>query len=270
MFASVQPVWGDSPTAIAEAIATAAVDRIVIREKDWARIPAEVLIKRQAAGIEVEDAKSEYERRRRRVSIEMLSPADLVFDPAFRSGRHVMAVQAIYTDLVGLMFLALLSPLLVVCAIAVAVFGGPGPIIEQVLCTGFQSVPFTLLRFRTQHGRTGQDTRVGLLMRRLHMSNLPQLLNVVRGEMVFFGPRPIREEFAAELMELIPFYSHLFTVKPGVLGWTQVNTPRDSMLEEFERLEYAFYYIKHGSLALDVEILARTFRGYAGSAGVAR
>ena len=172
-----------------------------------------------------------------------------------------MAIQAVYTDLMGLLQLILLSPLLLLTGVVVIVFGGPGPVLERIECLGFQGIPFQLLRFRTRNSRTGAHTYIGELIARLHFVNLPQLLNIVRGEMVFFGPRPVRKEFAERLGELLPYYNHRFSVKPGAVSWAQVNSPRRSIPTESLRMEYDFYYIRQGSLALDLEILIRSILG---------
>ena len=232
--------------------------RIVVQGREWKRVPASKLLRLRLAGTELEYAGRAYEKRLHRVAIQELDRRELLFAPALKSGRHIMAIQAIYTDLVGLLFLVFLSPLLVLTALMVAMFCGPGPIIESVECAGFQYVPFRLLRFRTRTARTGRRNLAGRVIAGLHLVNLPQLINIVRGEVVFIGPRPVREEFAARLMQVAPYYCHLFSVKPGVLGWAQCNLPKHEIASEWQRLEYDFYYIKHGSLALDAQILIRT------------
>ena len=213
------------------------------------------------AGLPVEDTARIYERTLRRVRYSELSTPDLLFSPALKTGRHIMAIQAVYTDLMGLILLILLSPVLLLTGLALAIFGGPGPALERLECLGFQNVPFQLLRFRTRNARSGAQTYFGDLIARLHLVNLPQLLNIIRGEMVFFGPRPVRREFAERLGQLLPFYYHRFSVKPGVIGWAQVNVPRRTVPPEPLRMEYDFYYIRQSSIALDFEILMRSILG---------
>ncbi len=254
------PVLGSFATASLEEL-TALPARVIIGTRAWCeRIPVP-LFQLKMSGVPVEDTARLYERTLRRIRYSELSAADLLFSPALKTGRHIMAIQAVYTDLMGLVFLILLVPVMVAAGAALALFGGPGPILERMECLGFQSIPFELMRFRTRDSKTGADTRVGAWLARLHLVNLPQLLNIVRGEMVFFGPRPVRREFAERLGELLPYYYHRFSVKPGVVGWAQVNVPRFTVPPEPLRMEYDFYYIRQGSLALDFEILVRSILG---------
>jgi lipopolysaccharide/colanic/teichoic acid biosynthesis glycosyltransferase len=235
---------------------------VIVGPRNWCeKIPVDLLLQLRLAGIPVEDAAHLYERTLRRVRYTELGAQDLFFSPALKTGRHIMAIQAVYTDLMCLLLLILLSPLLLITGVAVIVFGGSGPVLERIECLGFQGIPFQLLRFRTRNSRTGAQTYIGELIARLHLVNLPQLLNILRGEMVFFGPRPVRKEFAERLGQVLPYYSHRFSVKPGVAGWAQVNVPRLTVPPEPLRMEYDFYYIRQGSLALDLEILIRSILG---------
>ena len=99
-------------------------------------------------------------------------------------------------------------------------------------------------------------TGVGRIISRLRLANLAQLLNVVRGDMALVGPRPVRSEFARYLTDVMPFHSHRFSVKPGILGWAQMHTSRgDQLTDECRRIEYDLFYIKEGSLWMDAEIM---------------
>jgi lipopolysaccharide/colanic/teichoic acid biosynthesis glycosyltransferase len=116
-------------------------------------------------------------------------------------------------------------------------------------------VPFTLYRFRGRRA-DGQPTRVGAWLRRLHLDGLPQLLNVIRGEMSLVGPRPHHPEFIPVLMEQMPYYGQRHAVRPGILGWSQLNCDYGRRLRDArESLEYDLYYIKHMSPALDAYIV---------------
>src|SRR6185295_12557018 len=134
------------------------------------------------------------------------------------------AIQAIYTNLLGLLLLLALAPVLLLVAIAVALFSGRGPVLESAVCAGFQNIPFGLLRFRTlRRDDSGQPTRVGRLITALRVANLPRLINIVRGDMALLGPAPVRREFARRLTEVLPFYSLRFSVKPGIFGWAELH-----------------------------------------------
>lgn len=237
---------------------------IVIGLKDWAsRISPTLLLRYRQEGIVVDESPELYERLLRRLRSDRLQPTDLLLSPALQADSRAMALQAIYTNLIGLFFLLALAPIMALISIPVALFSGPGPIFETVPCLGFQKIPFLLLRFRTRRlDSRGAPSRIGRLISRLHLVNLPQLVNVVRGEMALFGPRPVRHEFANRLTHLMPFYSHRFSVKPGILGWAQMHVPWGPAVHgEIEQIEYDLYYVKEGSPLLDCEIFLRTLLG---------
>src|SRR5207245_4212031 len=117
---------------------------------------------------------------------------------------------------------------------------------------------FRLLRFRTtRHDGSAQVTRVGHVIKVMRLANLPQLINIVRGDMALVGPLPVRREFASYLTAIMPFYSHRFSVKPGIIGWARMHAPRHILSDECRQVEYDLYYIKQGSLWLDIEIFFR-------------
>jgi lipopolysaccharide/colanic/teichoic acid biosynthesis glycosyltransferase len=176
------------------------------------------------------------------------------------ANNGMQAFQAVYTNLIGLLLLILLSPLLGLTGLMVAIFSGPGPMLDTTECSGFYNIPFQLLSFRTtRKDGTGGLTRVGSLISRLHLVRLPQLVNIVRGEMALFGPRPVRHVFTQRLTGIMPFYSMRLFVKPGLLGWAKVQMPQSARPNDLAEIEYDLYYVKEGSLALDLEILARSF-----------
>ena len=237
---------------------------IVIALRDWtAHVSPALLLAFRRSGILVEDSPTLYERILHRVCSDSLKPADLLLSPALQADSRTMAFQSVYTNLLGLFFLLVLSPLMIFIGIAIALFSGRGPVLETIPCLGFHKIPFFLLRFRTRRrDRSGSLNPIGRAIVALHLVNLPQLVNVIRGEMALFGPRPVRAVFAERLISLMPFYSHRFSVKPGLLGWSQMHlqgelTPTDELL----RMEYDLYYIKQGSPLLDCEILVRTLLG---------
>ena len=175
---------------------------------------------------------------------------DVLLSSALRGDSRTMAIQSVYTNLIALTLLLVLSPLLLTICAAVAFFSGPGPVFESLECAGFQYIPFRLLRFRTTRlDGTGTRTAVGRMISRLHLTNLPQLVNVVRGDMALVGPRPVRSEFARYLTEAMPFHSHRFSVRPGIVGWAQMHAPKTGPLpDECCQIEYDLFYIKRGVL----------------------
>jgi lipopolysaccharide/colanic/teichoic acid biosynthesis glycosyltransferase len=227
-----------------------------------AAIPTSLLLKYRLRGVVVSDIPTLYEAVYERVYCRGLDPAEILLSPALCPESRTMAVQAIYTNLIGLFFLIALSPVLVLTAIAVA-FSGPGPVLESVECSGFHKIGFRLLRFRTMKiDGSAELTRIGRVISRLHLVHLPRLLNIVRGEMALFGPRPVRAEFARRLTELLPFYSIRFSVKPGILGWNHAQLQRATdPASELKEIESDIYYIKQASPMLDLEILIRFLSG---------
>jgi len=168
----------------------------------------------------------------------------------------MLAFQATYKNVIGLALRLIFAPLLILTSFLIVIFTG-GPALEHIECLGFRRTPFQMLRFRTM-GADGKLTRIGSLIARLHLTNLPQLMNVVRGEMTLFGPAPVRRAFAERLSQLLPAYVYRFTVKPGIFGWMDANpTETGGLADEMLRLEYDLYYIRQESPSLDLDILLR-------------
>jgi len=224
------------------------------------RISRSALFSQRLRGVAVLETEGLYERLLRRVYCRGAQPMDLLLSGTLAANNRILALQAVYTNLIGLFLLLLLSPVLGLTGLMVAFFSGPGPVIETMECSGFYNIPFRLLRFRTTRtDGTGALTRVGSLISRLRLAGLPQLFNIVRGEMALFGPRPVRLVFTERLTEIMPFYSMRLFVKPGLLGWAKVNMPAQSVRQnELTEIEYDLYYVKEGSPLLDLEILTRS------------
>jgi len=143
-----------------------------------------------------------------------------------------------------------------VLSLVSGIAAGRGPILDRAECAGFQAIPFHRLRFRTRHALHGRLTWIGKIIEWLRLTGLPQVINIVRGEMAMFGPAPVRKEFADALVTRIPLYARRFSTRPGLLGWAQVHMPR-GVPEATLQLEYDLYYIKECSPSLDFEILLR-------------
>lgn len=232
---------------------------VVVSMRDWQRrVSPALLLACRLSGIKIEQSPAVYERMFSRVCCERLQPVDLLLSSALRGDSRTMAIQSVYTNLIGLALLLTLSPVILAIVILIA-FSGPGPVFESFECAGFQYIPFRLLRFRTTH-RDGSATAVGRMITRLRLVNLPQLVNVVRGDMALVGPRAVRSEFARYLTNLMPFYSHRFSVKPGIVGWAQLHPPKGGWpADECRQIEYDLFYVKEGSLWMDAEIMMETF-----------
>jgi lipopolysaccharide/colanic/teichoic acid biosynthesis glycosyltransferase len=229
-------------------------DRIVIGVTERRRgMPFRELLELQFRGIEIQPVAELYEVACERVCVAELLPSQVIFSDELGSRRGAIALQAIYSNIVALAGLALLSVLLLPIAAAIT-FSSRGPVFEARLCWGVNLIPFTLYRFRCRRA-DGQLTRTGAWLRRLCLDGLPQLLNVIRGEMALVGPRPHDPDFIPVLMEQMPYYGQRHVVRPGILGWSQLNCDYGALRDAQESLEYDLYYIKHMSPALDAYII---------------
>jgi lipopolysaccharide/colanic/teichoic acid biosynthesis glycosyltransferase len=212
------------------------------------------LLDLQFRGIQIQRVAELYEAACERVCMSELLPSQLIFSDELGARRGAIALQAIYSNIVALAGLALLAVLVLPIAAAVKL-SSPGPVVEEHLRWGVNLVPFTLYRFRCRRA-DGQPTRVGQWLRRLRLDGLPQLLNVIRGEMSLVGPRAHDPEFISVLMEQMPYYGQRHAVRPGIFGWSQLNSDYGQRLRDArEALEYDLYYIKHMSPALDAYIV---------------
>jgi exopolysaccharide biosynthesis polyprenyl glycosylphosphotransferase len=187
-------------------------------------------------------------------------------------GRVAAAVQRVTDIVLGLILLVATLPLMLVTALLIRL-DNPGPVLYRQERVGLHGRPFTLLKFRSMRTdaeargpvwaaqRDPRVTRVGSFIRLTRIDELPQLLNVLRGEMSFIGPRPERPHFVAQLEQVLPFYRDRALVKPGLTGWAQVNYPYGASVEDARaKLSYDLYYVKHRALLLDLLILVATVR----------
>jgi len=241
-----------------EVVAASEPRCIVLTGSDWAAdISARRLLDLQCSGVSVEDAPAVFEDVLQRVCWQRMRPVELLLASPVTGNRSVRTLQAVYTNLAALALLLAAVPLFILLGALASIANG-GPAFEAVPCSGLQRIPFRLMRFRTRR-RDGAISWMGRALASLHLVNLPQLWNVVRGEMGLFGPPPVRTEFAGRLSEIIPAYPHRFAVKPGMLGWSQANLrgapePQD----DAARLGYDLYYAKQQSPSFDIDILLRT------------
>lgn len=245
------------------------IDEIVIAvgERDGNRLPYQELIDCKQAGAEITDLQTFYEREQGRLRIDWLGAGWLVFGEGFRSNRPDRIAKAAFDLALGLVLLALTFPIMLFTALAI-VIEDRGPIFYRQTRVGMSGKPFDILKFRSMRvdaekgaqavwAQVGDQrvTRVGKIIRRLRIDELPQIFNVLRGEMSVVGPRPERPTFVDELLKLIPYYSIRHSVKPGITGWAQVRYPyAASVKDAADKLEYDLYYVKNRSLFLDMVI----------------
>jgi len=237
------------------------------------RLPIKELLKCKMDGIKVLEGETLYEELTGKLFIEKLNPSWLIFSEGFRKSPLSRFTKRITGLLLAIIGLLLTFPL--ICLIAVAIkLDSNGPVFfKQDRCTQGGRV-FKLVKFRSMidnaEGQTGPQwatdddpriTRVGGILRKLRLDELPQIWNVIKGEMSFVGPRPERPEFVSQLAEEIPYYSERHTVSPGITGWAQVSYRYGASIEDaLEKLKYDLFYVKNMSLALDLFIVFKTIK----------
>jgi sugar transferase (PEP-CTERM system associated) len=243
------------------------------RPGEIAELPLETLLDCKLRGIPVFDDASFSEQHLGRIDLDSLRADRLLFSDGFANGWISNTAKRGFDIVVSLSLLLLTLPLMLLAALLIR-FDSAGPVLYRQQRTGLHGEPFTLLKFRSMTidaEKSGgpcwtspQDpriTRVGSLIRPMRIDELPQLLNVLRGEMSMIGPRPERPHFVEQLARTIPFYSERSYVKPGLTGWAQVNYPYGASVNDArQKLSYDLYYVKNRSLLLDAFILLATIR----------
>ncbi len=261
--------------SLEETVKHLGIDEIIVavREQRGGVLPLRALLECRLGGIRVTDLARYFERVHGRVPIESLKASWLIYGNGFRQNRLRVLVKRTFDIVVALILLPTVLPLMVVIACLISLEGG-APIIYRQERVGCRGQSFTLLKFRSMAKDAEKDgqaswasvndarvTAVGRFMRRTHVDELPQLINVLRGEMSFVGPRPERPTFVAMLTEQVPFYAVRHSVKPGLTGWAQVRYTYGANVEEsIKKLEYDLYYVKNHTLMLDLLILIKTVR----------
>ena len=263
-------VWLGSLDRLAVIVDEVRADRIVVALRDRrGQLPLEPLLESRARGVAVEDALEFYERLSGRMAIEALTPGSLINARGFGNHGTPESVTRAISVGAALVGLAVLAPLLAVLALAIKL-DSEGPVLFVQERIGRGGRPFKLLKFRTMHPgeqrrsewvRDNSDriTRVGKWLRHFRLDELPQLVNIVCGEMNLVGPRPHPTCNQTAFMERIAYYGLRSTVRPGVTGWAQVRYGyANNIEEETEKMRYDLYYIKNRSLLFDLGILIRT------------
>lgn len=247
------------------------VDRIVLSLKERrGQTPLRELLNLKFAGVAVEDAHTVTEQIDGRIRLEYLSPSWMILSEGFRKSAILLAAKRFVDLLVSTALLILALPVIGIVALAIWLETG-APILFRQERIGLGGKPFEILKFRSmghdaeKHGPkwAAEDdqrvTKVGRIIRKLRLDELPQVVNVLRGEMSFVGPRPERAVFCRMLEKETPFYALRYAVRPGVTGWAQVKYQYGGSIEEAKtKLEYDLFYIKHLSLTLDLAILFET------------
>jgi sugar transferase (PEP-CTERM system associated) len=249
----------------------AVTEIVVAMDERRTGFPIKELLDCKFAGIAVVDLLNFLERETGRVKVDLVNPAWLIFSEGFaRPPARSMLCRAL--DLSVASFLLLFSlPLMALVAIAILLEDG-APVLYRQSRVGLNGTVFTLYKFRSMVKNAESDgrpqwagkgdprvTRIGGVIRKLRVDELPQLFNVIRGDMRLVGPRPERPEFVECLARKIPYYHERHSVKPGITGWAQLSYPYGSSEEDaMEKLQYDLYYVKHRSILFDLMVMLQT------------
>jgi sugar transferase (PEP-CTERM system associated) len=247
-------------------------DRIVVGMAERReRLPVNKLLELRLSGIHIEDALTTYESTFGRISTRELRPSQLIFSAELGPNPNRVLLQSVYSMTIAFVAALITLPIMALVAIVVKL-SSSGPALYRQRRAGKNDVPFMLYKFRSMYANAEAEsgavwakkddpriTPVGRWLRKLRLDELPQLFNVLKGDMSVVGPRPERPEFVAELERRIPYYRQRHCIKPGITGWAQINHKYGDTIEDtIIKLEYDLYYIKNLAPALDAFIMFHT------------
>jgi sugar transferase (PEP-CTERM system associated) len=252
----------------------ASIDEVVVAMDDRRQnFPLHDLLECRVKGIDVLDLMNFLERETGKVKLDVMNPSWIIFSEGFNRNALREFVRRAFDLVASAGLLAIAWPLMIVAAVAIKFEDGiRAPVFYRQRRVGLDGEVFNLLKFRSMSVNAEADgkaqwaqkndsrvTRVGGIMRKTRIDELPQLLNVLRGDMSFVGPRPERPEFVSQLNERIPYYRERHCVKPGITGWAQLCYPYGSSEKDaLEKLQYDLYYVKNHGFLFDLMILLQT------------
>lgn len=254
-------------------VEAADVDEIVIAVDDRRKkLPVDELLDVKMSGVQIMDLQTFYEREQRLVYLETLSPSWLVFSDGFVNDGTRPIVKRTFDVIASLLLLSVSWWIMVLTMMAIYIESGLGaPVFYKQRRVGYRSEVFNVIKFRSMRVDAEKNgaqwaaqtddrvTKVGKFIRKYRIDELPQLLNVLKGDMSFVGPRPERPEFVQGFEERIPYYKERHRVKPGITGWAQLCYPYGaSEYDTLQKLQYDLYYVKNYSLFLDLTIMMST------------
>ncbi|MGE0667620.1 MAG: TIGR03013 family XrtA/PEP-CTERM system glycosyltransferase [Sphingomonadales bacterium] len=249
------------------------VDEIVTAlEERRGSLPVRDLLDCRLAGIRITDYAAFMERETGKVDLDGFVPSWLIYSEGSTEAQIRLLIKRGIDLLASIVLVTLTAPVVLAAALLVRLTS-PGPVLFRQERVGQHGRPFMLYKFRSMHidaeaggpkWATQNDPRVtpiGRVMRKLRIDELPQIFNVLKGDMSFVGPRPERPVFVEELARQLPYYEERHTVRPGITGWAQVNYPYGASVEDArQKAQYDLYYIKNFSVFLDILILIKTIR----------
>jgi sugar transferase (PEP-CTERM system associated) len=268
------PGWSQGdPDSLADLAYRLSASEVVVATDDRRGLPVRQLLHCKLAGIRVTDFLDFWERETRTVDLEALRPSWLFYSDGFRCGIVDEGLKRAFDIAVSLALLIFSLPLLAATTCLIKL-DSSGPILYRQDRVGSRGKIFSIFKFRSMRVDAELDgspkwavkgdprvTRVGAIIRKLRIDELPQILNVLRGDMSFVGPRPERPFFVANLTEAVPYYAERHWARPGITGWAQINYPYGASIEDARRkLSFDLYYVKNQSIFLDFLILLQTAR----------
>ena len=258
-----------------------AISRIIVALEDRRGVlPARELVTLRVQGVRIDDAPTALAALTGRISLRAVKPSWFVFSEGFHRSKWNDLLKRILDLTVGVIGLVVSLPLMILVGIIIRL-DSRGPIVYRQTRVGRMGHLFEVLKFRSMRVDAEEGTgakwasendpritRVGRFLRKYRLDELPQFVNVIRGDMSFVGPRPERPCFVEELREKIPYYDERHSVRPGLTGWAQVQYSYGSSIEDaFNKLEYDLFYLKNVSLIFDLAIIFRTIRIVLGGHG---
>jgi len=251
-----------------------AISSIIVSVSDRrGKLPMDALLKCKMRGVEINEGVDFYEWITGKILIDKLRPSWLIFSSGFEKDQFTRVSKRVSEMIFSFIALLFLMPLIIVIALLIKI-ESRGPVFFKQERVGEQGKVFVLYKFRSMRADAeeesgpvwaeGEDrrvTRVGKILRKMRLDEIPQLFNVLKGDMSIVGPRPERPFFVEQLSREIPFYNERHSVKPGITGWAQVCYSYGASVEDAkEKLQYDLFYIKHMSLLLDLEVIIDTLK----------
>lgn len=249
------------------------VDTIAVCLEDRrAVLPVQTLLELKGMGVDIWDGHHLFEEESGRLPIDDFKPSAIIFSREFRQGIVLKAIKRAMDLSISLMGLIVALPQLAVIGILIKL-DSPGPVFYKQVRVGLRAQPYMIWKFRSMFTDAEKEgakwtsekdpriSRVGWYLRKWRLDEVPQLINVIRGEMSLVGPRPERPVFVQELRDVIPFYDLRHAVRPGITGWAQTQFRYGASKEDSHvKLQYDLYYVKNLSIQLDLRILLETIR----------
>ena len=266
------PIWHGFDKIIKKAKELDVDEIIVAMEEKRGLLPINELLACKMQGLSIIDGETFIEEISGKLAIDSINPSWLIFKEGFQKDRLTMIGKQLIGSFFALIGLIVSFPVSLLVAILIKL-ESEGPVFFRQTRVGRDGKVFTLVKFRSMRSDAEKDgakwarpdddrvTKIGRIIRKLRIDEIPQMWNVLKGDMNFVGPRPERPEFVEDLRRKIKYYDQRHTVKPGITGWAQINYPYGASIEDAKKkLEYDLYYIKHMSVLLDLYIILKTVK----------